>query len=379
LGNTWVVFKLGVILDFILAKINENRWLIQILFFLGFGFLLNWLASSFYSRLQPKLTLTTRIWDESLLNALYKPSQVLIWLMVFSYVVAVVASKLTVEQYLNFYIVLFRELFVLFILFWFVMRFITNLENASYAATAKKPTSRDKTNVRAVSQLVRAVVIVVVILTVMQTLGISISTLLAVGGIGGIAIGFAAKDTLANFLGGMMIFLDRPFSVGDWVRSPDREIEGTVEHIGWRLTIIRTFDKRPLYVPNGVFSTISLENPSRMFNRRIKTVIGLRYQDALKISAILRDIETMLRQHPEIDTNQTLMVNLFEFGSSSLNFFIYTFTKTINWVDFQAIQQDVFLKAIDIIAQHGAACAFPTTTLNFADEQLVNLQGIKDE
>ena len=82
---------------------------------------------------------------------------------------------------------------------------------------------------------------------------------------GGIAVGFAARDLLANFLGGLSIFMDRPFAVGDWIRSPDREIEGTVEDVGWRVTRIRTFDQRPLYVPNSVFSTVALENPSRLY------------------------------------------------------------------------------------------------------------------
>ena len=80
----------------------------------------------------------------------------------------------------------------------------------------------------------------------------------------------------------MFVYLDRPFAVGDWVRSPDREIEGTVENIGWRVTRIRTFDKRPLYIPNSIFSQIAVENPSRMSNRRIKETIGIRYDDASK-------------------------------------------------------------------------------------------------
>ena len=86
--------------------------------------------------------------------------------------------------------------------------------------------------------------------------------------------------------------------MGDWVRSPDRNIEGTVEYIGWRLTRIRTFDKRPLYVPNGTFLTISVENPSRMQHRRIKTNIGLRYDDAKKIPVILTDIEKYVETTP---------------------------------------------------------------------------------
>ncbi|MDZ7735419.1 MAG: mechanosensitive ion channel family protein [Gammaproteobacteria bacterium] len=206
----------------------------------------------------------------------------------------------------------------------------------------------------------------------MQTLGFSISGVLAFGGIGGIAVGFAAKDMLANFFGGMMVYLDRPFSVGDWIRSPDRDIEGTVEEIGWRLTRIRTFDKRPLYVPNYVFNTVSIENPSRMLNRRIREVIGVRYDDAGKIADIVGDIRDMIRNHPDIDINQTLIVNFDAFASSSLNIFVYTFTKTCDWVEYHRVKEDIMLRIIDIIDQHGAECAFPTTTIHVPDGIHVN-------
>ena len=118
-----------------------------------------------------------------------------------------------------------------------------------------------------------------------------------------------------------MIYLDRPFTIGDWIRSPDREIEGTVESIGWRLTVVRTFDKRPLYIPNSVFTTLTVENPSRMSNRRIKETIGIRYQDANKMGEIVAEVKSMLEQHDEIDTSQTLIVNFNAYSSSSLDFF----------------------------------------------------------
>ena len=113
----------------------------------------------------------------------------------------------------------------------FIRRAERNLVHPDYIS---KPL--DATTVRAVGKLLRAAVIITAVLIAMQLFGYSISGLLAFGGIGGIAMGFAAKDLLANFFGGLMIYLDRPFSVGDWVRSPDKEIEGTVEDIGWRLT-----------------------------------------------------------------------------------------------------------------------------------------------
>jgi len=202
----------------------------------------------------------------------------------------------------------------------------------------------------------------------LQTLGYSISGVLAFGGIGGIAIGFAARDLLANFFGGLTIYMDRPFDVGDWIRSPDREIEGSVEKIGWRLTTIRTFDKRPLYIPNSVFTNIAVENPQRMTNRRIKETIGIRYDDASKMREIISDVKKMLQEHDDIDNNQTLIVNFNEFAASSLNFFIYTFTKTVNWIEFHKVKQDVMLKVIDIIESHGAECAFPTTTMHIPQE-----------
>lgn len=190
---------------------------------------------------------------------------------------------------------------------------------------------------------------------------------LAFGGIGGIAVGFAAKDLLANFFGGLVVYLDRPFAVGDWVRSPDQEIEGTVEEIGWRLTRIRTFDKRPLYVPNSVFTQVTVENPSRMSHRRIYETIGVRYDDLAKVAPIVEDIRAMLRSHPEIQQDQTMIVNFNQFNASSLDIMVYTFTRTTAWVHFHAVKQDVLLRIADIIAAHGAEIAFPTRTLHLPD------------
>ncbi|MCH7696950.1 MAG: mechanosensitive ion channel, partial [Proteobacteria bacterium] len=111
---------------------------------------------------------------------------------------------------------------------------------------------------------------------------------------------------------------------------------------------------------------IAVENPSRMTNRRIYETIGVRYGDAGKIDNIVADVKTMLQEHPEIDANQTLIVNLNKFAPSSLDFFVYTFTKTTEWVRFHEIKQDVMLRIISIIEGHGAECAFPTSTLHIA-------------
>ena len=157
------------------------------------------------------------------------------------------------------------------------MRFIRIAERNFIADKQAKGETFDRATLDAVVKLLRLSVLITAFLVALQTLGFSISGVLAFGGIGGIAVGFAAKDLLANFFGGLVIYLDRPFAVGDWIRSPDREIEGTVERIGWRQTIIRGFDTRPLYIPNSTFTNIAVENPSRMRNRQIYETIGIRY------------------------------------------------------------------------------------------------------
>lgn len=255
---------------------------------------------------------------------------------------------------------------VIWLLAWATIAFVREAEKILVSAD-KLRQPMDYTTVSAIGKLLRAVVIITAVLIIMQSLGYSISGLLAFGGIGGIAVGFAAKDLLANFFGSLMIYLDRPFKVGDWIRSPDKNIEGTVENIGWRLTTIRTFDKRPLYVPNATFASISVENPSRMSNRRIFETIGIRYGDIGKMEAIVDQVKKMLRAHDEIDCHQTLIVNFNAFNASSIDFFIYTFTKTTDWVRFHAIKQDVLLRVSEIITGHQAEIAFPTRTLHVSD------------
>ena len=99
--------------------------------------------------------------------------------------------------------------------------------------------------------------------------------------------------------------------------------------------------------------------------------IGLRYEDASKVGEIVRRVKDMLTNHPEIDTGQTMIVNFNKFAPSSLDFFVYTFTKTTNWIHFHEVKQDVLLKIVEIIEQQGAEIAFPTSTVHLADQEIL--------
>ena len=205
--------------------------------------------------------------------------------------------------------------------------------------------------------------IVITSLIIMQEIGLSISGLLAFGGVGGLIVGLAAKDLLSNFFGGMMIFFDRPFRVGEFIKSPDRNIEGIVEKIGWRLTVVRTFSKNVLYIPNTAFSSIIVENATRMYNRRINETIGIRYDDLSKMYNIISDVKNLLDQNVDIDQSQKAKVYFKSFSASSCDFFIYAFTVTKDWDEFLKIKQDVLLKVANIISEHKAEIAYPTTSI----------------
>lgn len=340
-------------------------WIAQVFVVVFGALLLDMVQKRILRRLQQRFATTASLWDDALVEASLKPLSLLIWLLGIAFAAEIVGQA--TEAPIFALVGPLRDIGVVAIIAWALTRLIHVVELRLIARQTRDGKPIDRTTVDAVSKLLRVTVFITASLIVLQTLGFSVSGVLAFGGIGGIAVGFAAKDLLANFFGGLMIYLDRPFSVGDWIRSPDREMEGTVEKIGWRQTKIRTFDKRPLYVPNATFTSVAVENPSRMSHRRIFETIGLRYADADKIRPIVAEVRKMLTQHEEIDESQTLMVNFTTFGASSLDFFIYCFTHTTVWTEYHRVKEDVLLRIHDIIAAHGAEIAFPTSTVHVPD------------
>lgn len=323
-------------------------------------------------RLERRLCHTSNLWDDVFLHAARRPIQVFIWLQGV-YWAAEVAYRYSDAELFTYNELLLKFGFIVLIA-WALLRFVTGVEKVLVSDRVDEPV--DYTTMLAIGKLARAIIVITAALVLIQNMGYSISGVLAFGGIGGLAVGFAAKDMLANFFGGAVIYLDKPFKVGDWVRSPEANIEGVVEHIGWRVTRIRTFDLRPLYVPNAVFATIAVENPSRMFNRRIFETVGVRYADIGAVESIVNDIRQMLHDHEEIENDRSTIVNFLAFSSSSLDIMVYTFTKTTKWVEFHQIKEDILLRISRIIRDHGAEVAFPTRTLHLGDSGSAEFAGL---
>lgn len=265
-----------------------------------------------------------------------------------------------------------QTILIIATLLWILLRYIGAVERrldrlAQADGTIEMPLLReriDRSSLHLAFKAMRAVVGLIALLMLVQAFGVSISGLLAFGGVGGIIVGFAARDLISNTFSGLRIFWSRPFDVGDWIRCRGHDIEGVVESIGWQITQIRTFDKRPLYVPNSMLADSVIENPQRMTNRRIYEFFGVRYADIEEVPAILAATRAMLDEHPAITNDLTRQAHLTRYGAYSIDFFIYCMTATTNWAEFNAVKEDVLLKVAEIIHRHGADFAFPTQTVH---------------
>jgi MscS family membrane protein len=355
--------------EFFIQTFGIEAWLAMVLAIVALAFVLTQVARLVFNQFEKLAHRTSTHWDEALIQAARRPVHLIIGIVALAWIARVLQAHWP-ELDMTEEIVQARNVAVVLAVAWFCWHFTQLLTSTTIERGREGGQEFDVTTVYALSKLGRLVVVIVSAITVAHNLGFNVGALLALGGVGGIAVGLAAKDLLANFFGGLTIYLDRPFSVGDWIRSPDKSIEGTVEYISWRHTRIRAFNKNPIYVPNAVFTTIVVENPSRMSHRRLKETVGLRYDDFAQVEPIVTEIRTMLQNHKDIDTSQTLIVNFNAFGASSLDLMIYTFTHTRNWIEFHHIKQAVLLEIGHIIERHGAEIAFPTQTLHLASGSL---------
>ncbi len=312
---------------------------------------------------------TATDFDDIVLTSLQKPLTYLIVLLSFTFIID--ALNLSYQFFTDFHTSKIIYVLVVFLIAWTLVRILDNYYNSKTFLKNLK----DDDDAIVIEQtyeitirVFKIIIIAIALLMLMQEFGVSISGLLAFGGVGGLVVGLAAKDLLSNFFGGLMIYFDRPFKVGEFIKSPDRNIEGIVESIGWRLTVVRTFSKNVLYIPNSAFSNIIVENATRMTNRRINEVIGLRYEDLEKIPEIVKKVRSYLDDKKGIDHSNKPVVYFKSFSASSCDFFIYAFTNTKDWREFLQIKEDVLYETSKIISEHNAAIAFPTTTIDWSQD-----------
>lgn len=221
----------------------------------------------------------------------------------------------------------------------------------------------DVTAVQTFTKIARVAIVCIFTLMILPHLGVEIGGIITLGAAGSVVIGLASKEWLSNFFGGLMIFVDKPFGVGDWIKCNEKNIEGIVVSIGWRLTCIRTFEHRPVYVPNSFFAQTSIENPSRMESRRLRHFIQLPYKDHQKIPVVINDIKALLKTCPNIDQTKAVYVHVTRLASNSVECMVYCYTRYTDWARFLETQQEVMLGILKVLEDNQASYGIPVYDL----------------
>ncbi|KUG05369.1 potassium efflux system kefa protein / small-conductance mechanosensitive channel [hydrocarbon metagenome] len=226
------------------------------------------------------------------------------------------------------------------------------------------------------SKVVRFVVLALALVIIAQEWGYEVNGFIAGLGLGGLAFALAAQDVLSNVFGGIVIIMEKPFSIGDWIMTPS--VEGLVEDINFRSTRVRAFDHSLITVPNSTLAKEPITNYTRMGKRRIRFHLGVTYDTPrLKLEQCVVRLKEMLDNHPDVHPER-ILVYFEQFNDSSLDIFLYFFTNTTVWEEFLAVRQDINFKIMEILEELEISVAFPSHSIYFENPQVVKNYTIEE-
>lgn len=212
------------------------------------------------------------------------------------------------------------------------------------------------------SKALKVFVVAVGLLFILDNFNFNITALITGLGIGGFALALAAQDMLKNFFGSIMIFMDRPFQVGDWVVGDG--IDGDIEEVGFRATRIRTFHNSLTYVPNGILADMTIDNMGMRKYRRYKTYLAVTYDTPPDVlESYVNGLRQIVENHPSTRKDYyNIYVNTF--NTSSIDILFYVFFKVPSWPEELKARHEINLLAIKLADQLGVRFAFPTQTIH---------------
>lgn len=348
-------------------KIFEGQFgaLIQIGGILLLVLIFNFFVKSILFRLYNYYQRKQKIWGLSFVSALHKPLNYFVWAVAALASLDLITFGLFSFHLTNLHLVLSISGILAF--GWFLLRWNNKFLHYTLELAKNSQLTQSVSKLDLMSKVATLGIIFITLFLLMDVTGRNMQTLIAFGGIGGLALAFASQQVIANFFGGLMVYTTKPFTIGEWVNLPERKIEGHIEEIGWYLTRIRNFEKRPIYVPNSVFTQSIVITPSRMSHERFHHTIGLRYNDIGVIKSVVDNIKLMLLKHPNIDQSVKIEVYFVNFGPSSLDINISAYMSISSGVAFSVVRQDILIKIAAIIKESGAEMATPT--------HIIELQG----
>lgn len=286
----------------------------------------------------------------------FRPVCYLIWFLSFIYIFSFILKSVGFDYFIGYLVVIKNVGIVAFLSFM--------LFRGKNVLAKKEFKKIDKNTVEFINKIFSMIIFFVSLLVVLEIFGINVMPLIAFGGVGAAAIGFAAKDVISNFFGGLMIYITKPFKQGDLIEVPKEDMLGFVDHIGWYLTCLRNFDKCPVYVPNSIFSTAQIKNHSARSHRKLEYKIGVRYKDFEKLTILIDQIKSFLGKNEDIDSKENILVAFTDFKDYSLEIYIRAYAFYVSYEKFLSVKQDILMELQKIISSNGCEIPFPILTVD---------------
>lgn len=243
----------------------------------------------------------------------------------------------------NFNYYIFFKFAVYLSLLWFILNFIQLTEKELIRHQSKFSSFVEINFISTFSLISRIIIILIFGLNFLSMMGFELRTLLTFGGLSGALIGLAGKDLIANFLAILMVNFDRVFDVGDIISIPSLNIEGIVERIAWRLTVVRQFNKIPIYVPNSVFTSSTVQNLSKRSHRFFNEIILVKYSDIEILNQGVESIKSYLNDNVEIDSmNELVIVRILSIDGNFANLNVRCYIIRTAWEDYCRVATQLF-------------------------------------
>lgn len=344
-----------------LIEYNDVTRILASIFVLLVFLILRKIFAKYIIKILKKMTSKTATQiDDLLLAAFEKPLKSLFVVFGFFIALSILPTTLISLTTKNI-IIMFLRVIVILLIAWGLYNFSTSSLLFFDGVEKRLGLEINKAIAPFISNILKFIIISLAIVLIISEFGYEISGFIAGLGLGGLAFALAAQETASSIFGGIVILLDRPFTIGDWIETPS--VEGVVEEITLRSTRIRTFANAQSVMPNATLAKESITNWSRMGKRRITFKIGVTYSTKKeKMQACIDQIRKMLIEHEEVH-KETVFVYFDQFNDSSLDIFLYFFTITTNWQKFLEVKEDINYKIMDILEKEDVSFAFPSRSI----------------
>jgi MscS family membrane protein len=300
-------------------------------------------------------------------DAVYTPVIYLIWYLLVLYTFDLVTDELLSKARPRAWAILVNGGSVLFF-GWFLLRLKNRLLDNAIAIRTQEGRIPEAHSMQAVSKLFTAIIGIIILVLLNDFAGMSFTTLLAFGGVGGLALAFASQEIVSNFFGGFMVHMTRSFLIGEQVSIPSINVDGVVEEIGWYQTRLRPQTKTAVYIPNSLFSKALLINKTRITHRLIDEPAYLTISPLTSLTNIIDDVDAYFASHPLLERaesvgSRTWVGSRIESVGPISSIVVYGLTRTTSLQDYYRLRGEVLLNVSAIIVAHGGELALPPNVL----------------